>query len=357
MKDRRLWLGLAAACAIPVAFLPRRAPADGEALIQERPKYVTPAIEKSITKGLNWLKSHQSGNGSWSAGGGGYGAYPTAMTGLAGMALLGSGSTPTRGKYSKAIARCVDFLVNKCARSDGLIIAPNENSRSMYGHGFSMMFLASVYGMESDRTRQQKIKVALKKGIKLIARAQSQAGGWYYTPESGADEGSVTVTEVQALRACRNSGLMVSPKVIKGAIRYIEASVCPDGGIAYSAGGGGSRPPITAAAVAVLYNAGGKYDSPMTTRALEYCKKRIAIDGGGGFWGHYFYSHLYMSQAMYQSGDKNWRWYYPKISRALINRQAGDGSWSDSGIGKVYGTAISLTILQLPYEFVPIYAR
>jgi hypothetical protein len=35
----------------------------------------------------------------------------------------------------------------------------------------------------------------------------------------------------------------------------------------------------------------------------------------------------------------------------------GDGSWNGDGIGKAYGTAIALIILQLPYKYLPVYQR
>ena len=46
--------------------------------------------------------------------------------------------------------------------------------------------------------------------VKLIARSQSGPGGWLYTPDSNGDEGSVTVTQIQALRACRNAGIRIN---------------------------------------------------------------------------------------------------------------------------------------------------
>src|SRR5207244_1378155 len=129
-------------------------------------------------------------------------------------------------------------------------------------HGFSMLFLAEVYGMEEDEERQNQIKWALQKGVDLTARAQSRLGGWLYTPDMGGDEGSVTVTQVQALRACKNAGISVPKEVIDNAMRYLEKSVQPDGGIAYRVGMAGSRSPITAAAVACWFNA-GQYNSPL----------------------------------------------------------------------------------------------
>ena len=56
-----------------------------------------PRIAKVVSRGLDWLASTQSRLGHWTANDG---RYPTAMTALAGMALLCEGSTTTQGKYA-----------------------------------------------------------------------------------------------------------------------------------------------------------------------------------------------------------------------------------------------------------------
>jgi hypothetical protein len=37
--------------------------------------------------------------------------------------------------------------------------------------------------------------------------------------------------------------------------------------------------------------------------------------------------------------------------------QAPDGTWHGDGIGEVYGTAIAIIILQLPFKFLPVFQR
>lgn len=316
-----------------------------------RPDGVTPEIERAVARGLEYLRATQDRSGCWRSSGN-YGTYPCAMTGLAGMALASSGSSTTRGKYAKTMQRTVQFLVRN-QHPNGLIAVFAEESQSMYGHGFSTLFLAEMYGMEEDLRAQRQLHRVLTKACELIARSQSAAGGWLYAPDQNGDEGSVTVTQVQALRACRNAGISFPVKTINNAIRYIHDSSNPDGGIRYQArGSGGSRPPITAAAVAVLYNA-GKYDDPMAAKALKYAQRTIPIAGGG----HHYYSHLYLSQALYQKGGKDWDKYYRDISKWLLRQQRSDGSWMGDGVGTTYGTAIALTILQLPYSYLPIYQR
>jgi hypothetical protein len=321
-----------------------------------RPDGVTPEIERAITLGVNYLVKTQNRDGSWNNMGG-WGTYPTAMTALSGTALLMTGSTPTRGPHSRSIRKASEFLL-QVAQPGGLIATPAEEGRSMHGHGFAMLFLAQVYGMEEDRTVQRRLHDVLTRAVRITERSQSRAGGWLYSPDSDGDEGSVTVTQMQGMRACRDAGIQVSPNTVRNAVRYIERSSNPDGGIRYQVGGGGeSRPPITAAAVATLYNA-GNYDSPLALKCLAFCDRTISVNSGGSnMWGHFYYSHLYYSQAKYQRAGRDWERYYRAMSGRLVSSQSTDGSWMGDQVGTSYGTAIALIILQLPYQYVPIYHR
>ena len=329
-----------------------------EAEVLEFPEHVTPRTVEAIEKGLRWLARAQGRDGSLRESGG-MGSFPVAMSSLAGMAFLGNGDTASRGRYAPVVRRIVRYLVDpRQVRSSGLITASGagEESRSMYGHGFAVMFLAQALGEEGDPVLERRIRQVLQNGIALTSKAQSGPGGWYYTPDSQSDEGSVTVTQVQALRACQNAGLAVPYEVIRRAVGYIEASAQRDGGIAYSAQSSGSNPGITAAACAVLYNA-GEYDSKVALRCLDYCRRQIRVDGLAQGFGHWFYTQLYLSQAYWQAGERDWDGYYPRVRDHLLRSQGADGSWDGDGVGKVYGTSLAITILTLPFERVPLYMR
>jgi len=347
MRRSRALLWLA-----PVALALQASAQEGR--VPSRPPLITPQIERAIENGLGFLaRSQNQKEGSWRSDSG---DYPVAMTGLAGLALMSSGSTPTRGPHAPNVARAVNFVLSM-QQPNGLISSPEESGHSMYGHGFAMLLLAQAYGMEEDVTKQRRIKAALERGIQLTARAQSRDGGWIYTPDASSDEGSVTVTQIQALRACRNAGIHVPKEVIDRAIRYIERSQNPDGGISYSLRQrGSSRPAISAAACAVLYNA-GVYDSDMAGNCFKYAWKNCKPRAGDN--GHYYYTHLYMAQAVWQKGDKYWKdgGYFEQLSTYLLTLQQGNGSWNGDWVGTVYGTAIVLVILQLPYSRLPIMSR
>jgi hypothetical protein len=343
---------------------------------------------KAVDKGLEWLASKQNEKGYWGANGDN---YPLSMTGLAGMALLMEGSTVKEGKYAAHIRRAVDFLMEKsqdAQQRDGLIgdtTIPTEAGRYMYGHGFATLFLASVYGDETDSKKRARLKDILTRAVKYIGNAQSTLGGWYYTSKADGhdqDEGSVTITQMQALRACRNAGIPVPKDIINKGIDYLSKSTTQAGGVVYSLGRGGvgapvggERPALTAAAISCGFSA-GEYKSELCKKWLKYCQRAIPIANGGvARMGHDEYTHYYYAQALYVLGDKGWEalfgptpdadrltWtkYRDQMGDRLLQIQAQDGSFPSGGgfsVGPVYSTAVYLAILQLDKGVLPIYQR
>lgn len=323
-------------------------PVKGPAAFRE----ITEAQEASIEKGVAWLAKAQGHDGSWKAEGGQ--PYTCSMTGLAGLALLAHGDTPGRGKFGENVLRAVRFLL-KQQNNTGEISVPGDG-HSMYGHGFAMTFLAECYGMDPSGEEAPRIKACLEKGVKLTARAQSSLGGWYYTANSGTDEGSVTITQVQALRACRNVGIDVPPKAIENAINYIKKSQQPDGGIAYRAGMAGSRPAISAAGAELLLMA-GLYEAKETKLIVEYVKRTVTSENTMG--QHDSYTSFYTAQALHQIGGQDWSKYFAARRTRFLREQQQDGSWRSTGWGAspVMDTAMAVMVLALPYQYLPIYQK
>ncbi len=314
---------------------------------------MNPKWDVSIEKGLNWVARTQSRLGHWTAGN-----YPTAMTALAGTALICSGSTATQGPYAKNIRRAIDYLISK-SRPNGLIGDPLRDNRYTYGHGFSMLFLSQVLGEEEDEDRREELIEVLTKAVEFSVSAQTSSGGWGYvsSADSNFDEGSTTITQVQGLRGCRNAGIPVERDAIEKAKNYIYECKNPDGGISYSSRNkGSSRPAITAAALATLYNA-GDYEGEHVPDMLEYCKKNLrGVDGGARSFGHWHYTYLYYSQVMYRQGEDEWEPFRDKLYDKVVGEQSGDGSWTGN-IGPIYVSSCNLIMLQLDKGYLPIYQR
>jgi len=313
-----------------------------------------PKITKATSRALDWLARQQK-HGYWEANGG---QYRVAMTALSGMAMLSEGSTTTRGKYADNIERAVDFLI-EMSQPNGLI-GYSQDYHYTYGHGFSMLFLSQVYGEEEDIGRRKELRRVLTAAVKFAAGAQTTAGGWGYVSAKDGndfDEGSTCITQVQGLRACRNAGIPVEKEIIERAKAYIEKCMTPDGGIQYSLkSGGGSRPPITAAALAAMNNA-GEYETEMTKKMMKYCKDNVWPASGHSLHGHWHYTHLYYSQVMYRQGEDEYRKYFNDISEDILRKQSADGSWKEGHVGPVYTTALNVTILLMDNGYLPIYQR
>lgn len=330
-------------------------------------------VRETVEKGLAWLARQQDkADGHFAAN---QGQYPTSMTALAGMCFLLEGSTLREGRYSPQLRKAVDWFLRR-SQSNGLLGNPNnptEANHYMHGHGFGLLFLACVYGEEEDEKRRKDLEAALTRAVEFTGKAQTSAGGWGYVSaaENGDwDEGSVTVTQLQGLRAARNAGIPVPKSVIDKAVKYLQECTNPDGGIRYTyQRAGESRPAITAAGVACAFSA-GDYSSPFARKWLAFCHRTIPV--GQGRLPHDEYQNYYLSQGVYVLGEDRYRGLFPTAADAdylkwgrfreamyayLKAGQAADGSWTGGYVGPVFATATALTILQLENNTLPIYMR
>ncbi|MCX7666188.1 MAG: terpene cyclase/mutase family protein [Gemmataceae bacterium] len=338
-------------------------------------------VAETVRKGLEWLARQQRNDGSFEVAGG---QNPTAMTGIAGMAFLLEGSTIKEGKYSQQIKKATEWYMKR-SQPNGLLANPAnpmEASRYMYGHGFGLLFLACVYGEEEDEKRRKELEKVLTKAVEFTGKAQTDKGGWGYVSASeggGFDEGSVTITQLQGLRAARNAGIVVPKSIIDKSIDYLKKSTARDGGVIYSlhnAGGGfgeapgSGQPALTAAAVACAFSQ-GEYKSDYAKKWLKFCQTRIPF-GKGRVNGHDEYTTYYFAQAMYVLGDDGWeklfnekngmKWSEFKngIFAQIMRSQQSDGSFAGGGgwgAGSVFTAGVYLTILQLENNTLPIYMR
>jgi hypothetical protein len=341
-----------------------------------RGEAVDPKYRETVRKGLEWLASQQSRDGHWEAPGS---QFATAMTGMAGIALLAEGSTIREGKYREHIRRAADWMMER-VQPNGLIgdpNAPNQGLGYLYGHGFCILFLSQLYGEEENAERRKKLEDILNRAIKFACWAQTSRGGWgYISAKDGNDfdEGSVSITQVQALRAARNAGIVVPKEAIDKTHEYLRKCTTPAGGLIYSlaSGGGGERPTITVAGIASMFSS-GEYNSDLAKKWLKFVQPKVPIDSvGSDQFGHSEYTHYYYGQVAYSLGEEGyarmfpeskaderltWSKYKKGFFEFLKNKQNADGSWTGTPIGQVYTTSCYLTILQLDNGALPIYQR
>jgi hypothetical protein len=234
----------------------------------------------------------------------------------------------------------------------------------MYSHAFATLFLAEVYGMAAtDAT-----KATLERAVNLIVDCQNALGGWRYNPFDRELDLSVTVCQIQALRAARNIGIRVPPDTIDKAMAYVLASRVGSGrsqGLfyykIYGARGAYEKPneyAINAAALTALRCA-GMHDDNLADPVLQFLTAEYpSIAGYYRTHFYYWYGNYYAAQAFYQSGGPRLRAFFARLTGDLLESQAADGRWRNTtGPGDEFATAIACILLQMPKQYLPIFQR
>ncbi len=158
-----------------------------------------------------------------------------------------------------------------------------------------------------------------------------------------------------ALRAARNAGVGVAKETIDRAVDYIRRSQNPDGGYMYQRTGGQSRFPLTAAAVVALYNA-GIYESSEIDAAIKYLQDNFASCSSLQKETFFYYAHYYSVQAFWHRGGDQWKQWYQRLRRILLQLRTEKQGWFDF-YSSEYGTAMACLILNMPRTVLPIFQR
>jgi hypothetical protein len=337
------------------------------------------SLDAAAARGLKWLADQQLGSGCWTGVVGhkqnhDYYQLDVAMpldqqrmqehghigvTALCGMAFLAGGHLPDRGPYAEVVRRTIAYVMSHSCEN-GYV---TDSGTRMYSHAFATLFLAEAYGMAGGPD----VKLALERATQLITDTQNQYGGWRYNPFDREVDLSVTVCQVQALRAARNIGIRVPVQTIDRAVAYVQRSRTTRGrdkGLYYYkiVGRGAyeknTEYAINAAAVTAL-NSAGIYDPEQVDTALDFLLREYG--GVADYWHdhfYYWYGNYYACQAFFQTGGERFQRYYATLARDLLAMQRADGRWVDRvGPGDEFSTAIACMLLQLPKQYLPIFQR
>jgi hypothetical protein len=132
--SRRRWLACLTT-GMAAAAIPRLSLGQAEFDAGRSADLITNETQRAIDRGLAWLSKRQmmSGKSEGAFGHGGY-AGGVAVSSLAGLAFMCSGSPPGQGPFGKNIDRCVKFITS-CVQETGYISVPGFGQDNMYGHG------------------------------------------------------------------------------------------------------------------------------------------------------------------------------------------------------------------------------
>jgi hypothetical protein len=326
---------------------------------------ITPASEKALQRGLNWLNQNQGEAGNW-------GSNDLGLVSLGALAFLAAGHHNGIGPHGKAADRALQYVIGN-ARPSGLLNIASPQF-DMYNHGLSTFVLGQAHGMMNDR----KLSPVLDRALKMIVATQCRDGGWTYQArtEIVGHDLSLAVMQAKALRSAVDSGLEVPSEVINLAIRGVRGNYWPKGVAATApeaeqkrVGGQftynhGQNPTIAMAAAGVVcLQEFGQYDDWRIPKSMDVVTAAIAklpnAVNQSGRLPFDPYTLYYVGQALYQVGGQRWVDNYPPLRDRLVASQRADGSWVDDQykrgkVGQLFATSVACFILAMPNRYLPI---
>lgn len=313
---------------------------------------VSRSVREIYDKGVNYLVTTQSEDGSWQGGQSGPG-----VTGMALMVLLASGEDPNYGKYSSSVRKAIKSIVASQDTSTGYL------GNSMYHHGFGMLGLAEAYGTVNDQTiwgRAATNKKSIGKALELAVRSaitsqkKNPLGAWRYSPDAIDADTSVSGAVLVGLLAARNAGIEVPDASIDRAISYFKSMTSDVGNVGYSGiGGGMGQSTARTSIVSLVFAVSRRRDLKKYKATVTNLTNNLESASGDSYKE---YARYYQSQALFQADMESWEKWNKRLIEKLRMSQLEDGSFQGN-FGAPATTSLNLLSLALNYRFLPIYER
>lgn len=333
--------------------------------------------ERAVENSLKWLALVQEPEGFWDAdkhGGGlkvkdpegnprqgGGQLADSGVTGLALLAFMGAGYTPTDGDHANNVDRALKWLIHQ-QRDDGYLGGNATHYDQMYCHAIATFALGEACGMQEESERPAELRRAVRLAADFIVERQCADGGWRYKKDDDGDM-SMFGWQLMALKSADIAGVKVKPEVWTQMIAFLKKrSLGEHGGLAaYNLYPNTSKPTpaMTAEALFCKQMIGIRRSNPACQEAVAYLMQRLPKITQ--YDEYYWY---YGTLAMFQQGGDAWDEWNNAQRDLLIQlqetrgRNAGSwdpkGKWAGIG-GRIYSTALSTLCLEVYYRYLPLY--
>jgi len=297
-----------------------------------------PECEAAVTKSLAWLKTKQNPDGSWGR------ANKCAMTGLALLCYLGRCETPDSPFYGENVMDAIIYLIETSKKNEWGFITENfKSGGGSYEHGIATYALGEMYTLARLGSKSLPgMRDAFEKGVELIIKTQNTEGkakgGWdYYTKNvsegkwtSSRQDLSVTGWQYQALKAAKNTSLKIAGlhPAIDNCIDYLEGLQTKDGGIgtmnrdqAYN------QWSLTGTGVLGLQTLGKGAKKSVINKGMKFLREFLTAEPLDWNKNCNLYCWYYYTQAFFQAGGDDWKFYNEQFLPQILANQNPDGSW------------------------------
>lgn len=296
----------------------------------------TPECEMAVSRSLAWLKGQQNKDGSWGR------ANKAAMTGLTLLCYLGRCETPDSAFYGDNVRDGMLYLVELARKNPYGILAENLVSNSAtYEHGIATYALGEMYSFYRLGNRSLPgLRETFEKGVQIIIEQQNPQGSWTYggkdagmphayNKDSRGEDLSVSGWQFQALKAAKHSGLKIAglDAAIKRCCDYLESKQTKDGGF-----GKTNRDEhynqwsLTGCGVLGLQTLAHNKATPVK-KGIRFLREFLTSEPLDWERNCNLYCWYYYTQAFFQAGADDWKFYNAQFLPQILGAQQADGSF------------------------------
>jgi hypothetical protein len=316
--------------------------------------------EAAVEAALRFLASAQRSDGAWDPGASGAGVErkplgesragagkksATGLTGLALLAMMGSGNTHLRGGYADNVYRGLSYLIGQ-QKPDGSICGNATPYAASYCHSMAALSLCEAAVMTQDPSAIESSRRAINHTIRM---QHPVTGGWRYKI---GDQGDLSQLGWQAmvLDGGKRAGITIRRENVAGVARFLRSVRAGRGGLAVYRPGEAPSRTMTAEALATRLLIGEKVPAIEIAEAERYLLGRLPGTGQDNYY--YWY---YATLALHQLQDEAWDRWNAALKRRLLATQRPDGSWPSGTVwggygGTVYTTAMATLCLETYYR-------
>jgi hypothetical protein len=335
----------------------------------------SPECERAVSNSLEWLKTKQNPDGSWGS------SNKAAMTGMTLLCFLGRCETPDSPFYGDNVMKGIMYLIELSKKNEyGAITEDFKGNAGAYEHGIATYALGEMYTLARHGNKELPgMKDAFVKGVELIIKCQNKAdagkaeGSWdYYSkniaegkPTSKREDLSVAGWQYQALKAAKFTSLKIEGlhSAIDKTCDYIERVQTKDGGFGV-ANRDAHYNQWSLSGVGILgLQTLGKGRTASIKKGVGFLHRFLEAEPLDWQKNCNLYCWYYYTQAFFQAGGDEWKFYNQQFLPQILNAQNPDGSFkagranwpsgSDNG-NPIYRQVLCTLQLEVYYRYLKV---
>jgi len=289
----------------------------------------TPECEAAVSASLEWLKGKQNADGSWGRN------NKAAMTGLALLCYLGRCETPESPFYGDNVMKGILFLIEtQKANPHKMFSQATKGNAPAYEHGIATYALGEMYTLARLGSKSLPgMREAFEQGVKIIIDNQGKHGSWVYDTDKGSylkegrEDLSVAGWQFQALKAAKNTSLKIDGlhSAISKMTDYLEAKQTKDGGFG-TANRDAHYNQWSLSGVGILgLQTMAKGKTTSIKKGIKFLRDFLTAEPLDWNKNCNLYCWYYYTQAFFQQGGDDWKFYNQQFLPQILAAQQADG--------------------------------